>query len=330
MAEITHDDVRNFLAPYEGKKITLPEMRNELGIQRGTKSFNSIRKIVFDLARDKMVKATGVRGEYKVLTPIEPVEWWNDDISEDPIDFKFPCNHNEDEESFGLEECVEIFPGDMVLITGVSNYGKTTLALSMLGENLSLMPSILMGSEYTASDGKISPKFKRRMRRMTWVEWMVDGEPKFQLYPVGSDYEDYVQSDSINVIDWISLPGDYFLIDRVMKSIKDRVGNGVAVVVLQKNPGQEFGEGGPRTERYADVVMRVDPYGSNESMMTLGKVKAPKGKATGRSWAFEIIDYGANICNIREVIKCRTCWGKGWVKGPLPCPTCHKLGYTNK
>jgi len=283
----------------------------------------------------KVVKPSGLKdGDYKVLTPIEPVKWW-DNVSEEPIpDFRFPRNYNEDEQAFGIEDCVEIFPGDMILISGRSNYGKTCMALSLMGENLQLMYAVLMGSEYTASDGKISPKFKRRMKRMHWVKWLTDeGQPRFDLLPVGSDYEDYIKPDCLNVIDWISLNGEYYLIDRVMKSIKDRVGNGVAVVVIQKNKDMEFGEGGERTERYADVHLRIDSFGEQESLLTLGKVKSPKGRASGRTWAFGVIDFGANFSNIREVVKCRECWGKGWKKignGSIPCPVCYKRGFVDR
>jgi len=283
-----------------------------------------------------LVKPSGLNdGFYKVLAPIEPVKWW-EDVDTEPIEgFRFPRNYNEDLQSFGIEHCVEIFPGDMILISGRSNYGKTAMALSLMGENLPLMYAVLMGSEYTASDGKISPKFKRRMKRMDWVNWITDdGKPRFDLLPVGADYEDYVEPDCLNVIDWISLNGEYYLIDRVMKSIKDRVGHGVAVVVIQKNKDAEFGEGGERTERYADVHLRIDAFGDNESLLTIGKVKSPKGRATGRMWAFEVTDYGANFLNIREVVKCRSCWGKGWKKigqnATIPCPECHKKGLVDK
>ena len=251
------------------------------------------------------------------------------------MDFKFPRCY-EDNTEFGIEDFVEVFAGDLILITGDTNLGKTTIALSIMGENLGLFKgTTLMGSEYTASDGQISPKFKRRMKRMSWVEWMNgDGHPRFQLLPVGSDYEDYIESGHNNIVDWISLPGEYYLIDMVMKAIKDRVGDGVAVVVLQKNKGQEFAEGGQRSERYADVVLKIDPYGtSGEGLLTIGKVKAPKGRATGRTFAFDIVDYGANLHGRREVVKCRSCWGKGWKKAgntSIPCPDCNKTGYVDK
>ena len=149
---------------------------------------------------------------------------------------------------------------------------------------------------------------------MEWAKWMTDdNKPRFELLPVGADFEDYIKQDTLNIIDWVSLPGEYYLIDRVTKAMKDRVGNGVIVPVIQKNRTLEFGEGGERTERYADIYIKIDPYGENESMLTLGKVKAPKYKATGRMWAFSIVDYGANLHNIREIVKCPKCHARGYI-----------------
>ncbi len=88
------------------------------------------------LLADRKIKRLG-RGKYRRIKKVEPVNWWNTEINEDPLNFLFPKSH-EDESEFGIEECAEVFPGDMILIAGASNYGKTTLALNILGENLSL------------------------------------------------------------------------------------------------------------------------------------------------------------------------------------------------
>uniref|UniRef100_A0A6M3KUK5 Uncharacterized protein n=1 Tax=viral metagenome TaxID=1070528 RepID=A0A6M3KUK5_9ZZZZ len=335
MTDRFSDRLREFLATCEGRTVSYKYIRDEMRLDPNSPAWDGLREQMRVFVQKQVVKPSGLGdGVFKVLFPISPVNWW-EDVNIDPIaDFRFPRNYNEDQQSFGIEDCVEIFPGDMILISGRSNYGKTCMALSLMGENLPLMYAVLMGSEYTASNGKISPKFKRRMRRMDWVNWVTDeGKPRFDLMPVGADYEDYIKPDCLNVVDWISLNGEYYLIDRVMKSIKDRVGHGVAVVVIQKNKDAEFGEGGERTERYADVHLRIDAFGESESLLTIGKVKSPKGRASGRTWAFGVTDYGANFIDIREVVKCRTCWGKGWKKmgaTSIPCPVCYKKGYVDK
>lgn len=332
MAEISIEEVKGFLESMEGENITLNELRREFNILQGTRSFNSIRVIMHRLAEQRIVKPLGTRGEYRVLKQIDPVQWWNG-AEDEALDFRFPRSY-EDETEFGIEDCLDVFAGDLILLAGTSNYGKTALALSILGENLDLFPGArLMGSEYTAADGKISPKFKRRINRMSWARWIVDGKPRFELLPIGSDYEDYIKADWLNVVDWVSLPGEYYLIDRVMKASKDRIGNGVLVMVLQKNRTSDFAEGGERAERYADVCLYIDPYGESESMLRLGKVKAPKGRASGRTWAFSIVDYGANLHNIREVVKCPRCYGRGYIRSGqnnIRCDKCLGKKYIDK
>jgi len=318
LADRLIDKLRDFLRDAEGKEVSLRYLRDELRLNPERPEWESIRQSMRLLEKQAIIKSTGRNdGTYKVLRQVKPVPWWDGNNAE-PLNFRFPRAYDDGSE-FGIEDLVEVFAGDMILIAGASNYWKTGFALSLLGENLDLFPlPRLMGSEYTAADGKISPKFKRRLNRMEWVKWLTeDGKPRFELYPVGADYEDYIKPDTLNIIDWISLPGEYYLIDRVTKTMKDRVGNGVIVGVIQKNRATEFGEGGERTERYADIYITIDPFGekgSQESLLTLGKVKSPKGKATGKTWVFSVVDYGANLHNIREVVKCTKCYGRGYVR----------------
>ena len=335
MSERLSDKLREYLQTAQGRIVNLKDIRIFLKIESGSKDDQNLRtQMATTMVTQRLVKPSGMNdANYKVLLPVVPVKWWDGEIDENPLPFRFPQSY-EDHTEFGIEDFVEVFAGDMILLTGRTNFGKTAVALSIMGENLGLMSTLLMGSEYTASDGKISPKFKRRMKRMSWVNWMGgDDKPRFQLLPVGSDYEDYIEPDQLNIIDWISLPGEYYLIDRVMKAIKDRVGHGIAVVVIQKNKDAEFGEGGERSERYADVVLKIDAFGERESLLTIGKVKSPKGRATGRTFAFDIVDFGANLYNIREVVKCRKCWGKGYIRSGqnnIRCDGCQGLKYIDK
>ena len=327
MAELTKQELERLLET-EDDEFVLETFRRKHDI---SPTSSGLYVNLGRLVADRKWKRIG-RGIYRRIRQVEPVKWWDGEDKE-PLDYKFPRCY-EDGTEFGIENCVEVFAGDMILITGRTNYGKTAMALSIMGENLGLMNTTLMGNEYTASQGKISPKFKRRMKRMSWAEWMNgDNQPRFQLLPVDADYEDYIEPDHHNIIDWISLPGEYYLIDSVMGTIKKRIGDGVAVAVTQKNKDAEFSEGGERSERFADVVLKIDAFGENECLLKLGKVKAPKGRATGRTWAFMIVDYGANFHNIREVVKCTKCWGKGYIRSgqnSVRCSGCMGKKYVEK
>ena len=171
---------------------------------------------------------------------------------------------------------------------------------------------------------------------MKWVEWSVDGKPKFDLYPIDSDYEAYIPylaKDTLCIIDWLLLPNEFWAVQNIMLSIKRAIGQGVAVIVQQKTRGKEWADGGEFSERFSDLYLTIDPLGKHESRLTVGKVKDPKKSITGRTWAFQIVDFGANLLAIREIVKCPTCYGKCWKKSgntSIPCDNCDRTGYINK
>jgi len=335
MPERLIDKLRELLTSAEGRNVNLRDLRNELRLEPGKQPWESIRVSMLRLAEQKIVKPSGLNdGVYKVLLPVKPVAFSLDgDDAEGILPVRFPRSYIDDT-TFGLEDMVELSEGDLVLITGETNYGKTAIALSFLGENLDLLKgSILMGSEYTSSEGEISSKLKRRLRRMNWAKWLDGDTPRFKLLPVEHDYEDYIEPDYHTVIDWISLPGEYYMIDRVMKTIKNGNGGGLVTAVLQKNKDNEFAEGGQRSERYADLVLKIDRFGQYESMLTIGKVKSAKGIATGKKFGFTITDHGANLQYIREIVKCPQCWTKGIIRKngeQKKCPTCKGKKYIDK
>lgn len=309
----------------DGEEFNLEQLRVKHNISTESSNYYVY---IGRFVKERKIKKVGY-GRYKKIKEIQPVKWW-ERTNRQPLNFKFPCSYRDGSE-FRLEDMVKIYPGDLILIGGVSNVGKTTMALNLMAENIRLMPTVLMGSEYTAADGKISDKFGERLDAMSWCDFILNGRPLFELLPVDQDYEDYIVADAINIIDWISLPGEYYMIDEITKKIKNRIGDGVAVVVIQKNRTSDFGEGGERAERYADLSLYIDPYGDNgDSMVRAGKVKAPKVKgASGKRWGFYVSDSGANFNNIRELVKCPSCFGRGSFKEGK-CDTCMGLKYIDK
>ena len=332
MAEITTEDVRGFLSTIDGQNVTIPGLRREFHILPGSKSYDSIRVIVHRLAEQKILRSVGVRGEYRVVRKVNPIDVFGEPLSH-PITISFPRDYNMMKE-MGFAEYLIIREGDLILISGRSNYGKTTLCMNFAGENIGSNP-VLMGNEYTTLENKPSPRFMHRMRTMDWVEWQDEnGKQQFTLLPVRSDYAEHIIKDRINIIDWINIDtGEHYMIGTIMESIKRELGKGIAIIAIQKAEGAESGRGGQFTKDFADVEILLDKLPeSDDVLLTLGKVKESKRKLAGKTFAYGIDD-GVKIVNFREVAKCSKCYGKGWVKegnSNKPCPLCHKSGYTDK
>ena len=330
MAEITTQEIRDFLCLRQGKEITLADIRREFHIVPGTKSFDAVRNIMFQLAEANVVHATGKRdGVYKVITQVKPVPVFSVQRERrPPFDLVFPrCWETFEELSFGSK--VVIREGDLILISGLSNFGKTTLCLNFCGENIDRNP-VLMGNEYTTlveNEYKPTPRFMNRLDAMDWVQWADEaGQDKFTLLPVRDDYAEHIIKDRINIIDWINIEtGEHYLIGNILEKIKRNLGRGIAIVAIQKGEGMTAGRGGQFTKDFADLELLLDKYGQSDVLLTVGKVKEPRGMVIGNTYAYTITE-GVKIMDFHRVEICGHCHGTGKDKNH-DCEVCSGKKY---
>lgn len=324
MAEITTEEIREYLLKIQGHNTSLAEIRTEFNILAGSKSFDAVRNILWQMAEQKELRSLG-QGKYKVVTQAQPVKVFGRD-RRPPIDLMFPRDFDTGMEMLFAQDII-FRGGDLVLLSGMSNYGKTTLCLNFCAENIKSHP-VLMGNEYTNIDNEPSPRFLDRLDTMDWVDWSNGtGEDNFILLPVRSDYAEHIVRDKLNIIDWINMEtGEHYLIGSVMESIKRELGStGIGVIAIQKAAGAVAGRGGQFTKDFADCELLLDALGEREVLLTIGKVKESKARVVGRTFAYGI-SKGVRIINFREVYKCPECHGKGWARN-LPCQNCSKTGY---
>ena len=325
MAEITTSEIKEFLSKQQGKEITLASIRKELNILSGTKSFDAVRNILFQLSEQKdgtkLVRPSGKRdGVYKVIKQVTAVPVFSVERERRPVvDLIFPRDFNTMAE-MSFRENIIIREGDLILISGVSNYGKTTLCMNFCGENINSHP-VLMGNEYTTIDEEPTPRFLNRLDTMNvnnggWIDWIdVDGNDRFTLLPVRDDYAEHIVKNKINLVDWINIEtGEHFLIGSVLSGMKRNVGRGVVIAVIQKAEGADAGRGGQFTKDFADLELLIDKFGESDVLLTIGKVKEYNKNVIGKTFAYSILN-GVKIVNFREVIRCSTCKGQGFIRG---------------
>jgi len=323
------DDLREYLDKCQGKVVRLNQLRQDLELEKGTAGWNGIRTCMHRLSIEKVcVPYSKEDGVWKVIKRVEPVRIFGKERRK-PIELIFPRDfHTMEEMSFA--KSLVIREGNLILLSGVSNLGKTLLALSFCAENLDSNP-VLMGNEYTTIDGEPDQRFLSRIDRMDWVQWCNgDGVERFTLLPVRDDYAEHIIKDRINIIDWINLENHYE-ISPVMEGIKKEIGRGVGVIAIQKSEASDAGRGGQFTRDFADVELILDKLGNHEVLLRIGKVKESTEQVMGRTFAYGI-HKGVKIVDFREVIKCNQCWGKGWKKSgtsSMPCDNCRKTGYVN-
>jgi len=333
MAELTRTKIEDWLK-VEEPEFDIETFRKKHGIDPES----SVLYVTFNrLIIEKKLKRLN-RGKYKQVKLAKPVRVFDKGRERrPPFQLIFPKDFNTGME-FPFAEDIVIREGDLISIGGVSNFGKTALAVNICGENIDKNPD-LMGNEYTTRVGDTdeyepTPRFLNRLDAMTWIKWTNDdGSDKFTLWPVRDDYAEHIVKDKINIIDWINLDANkLYGISEVEEGIKAEVGRGVAIVVLQKGAGSEAARGGQFSKDFVDCELLIDKLTEWESILTIGKVKESIRPVMGRTFAFGIVS-GAKLINVREIVKCPTCYGKGWKKSgntSIPCEDCKRTGYIDK
>ena len=249
---------------------------------------------------------------------VPQIKWWQP-TEKKLLEIKWPRGINDDT-SFGFEESIKIYPGDLVVVAGEGNRGKTTFALNMLIENMDNYPCTYYSSEFNEI------KFRDRIERFNWVDVMKNGLPKFEVLPRQQYYEDLISKrrNNINIIDWIRMDEDPWKIRALLDRITQPLDQGICVVIQQKRTYKNVGEGGEGSVDLASVYLIM-----TNQRLKVEKVKVPNlYDPNYKNFGFELVS-GTKFFNIREVKKCEKCNGNGSWKGTV-CEECDGQGWINR
>lgn len=196
---------------------------------------------------------------------------------------------------FGLHELVDIYEGNIILVSGEFNAGKSLFAMTTLIKNKQSFSIRYMSSEMKV--GEIKGRFK-------WFG--VDKEcywpdANCKYIALKNNLTAGLIPDGLNFIDYMEFPeGNYTLASEYMRQIHDKLNKGIAIVCIQHKEGSAL----PRS---ADLVMEkprlaiaLKKLSKDEDIVTgyatLLKVKHPKmGKMEGKRLKYEIRHHGSEF-----------------------------------
>lgn len=155
---------------------------------------------------------------------------------------------------FGMSEKVSIPPKSVIVIAGSSNAGKTSLILNILNLNLKqpygkvYLMSEMGGAEY-------KDRIKRFEDPAVW-------QNHIQAAAKSYDFDSVVKHhnpDGMTCIDFLEeVDGEYFKIPSSIRDIYDALGDGVAIIAIQKKKESEYARGGEATSEKARLYITVD------------------------------------------------------------------------
>ena len=195
-----------------------------------------------------------------------------------PLDIHLPL---------GLGHFVEIFPKDLIVFAGTPNQGKTAFLLEALRLNMKRFECFYFSSEMSA---RACRNRLQKHRETPLEDWEIKFVESF------NNYEDIIQPDALNAIDYVEAPGgEYFKVPSILSSIQRKLNEGIAIVALQKNPDVSYGLGGYQTKAKPSVFCTLE-----HNICKVEKAKNfNKVNPNGYTARFKIFD-GINLSRVGD------------------------------
>lgn len=316
--------VDEYLLLHKGESFTLDRICRDLEIsERENRKLVAI-KLNYEISvkdpvvyKDSSNKETVYRYIDKTLTLLND---WVDVKEIRNVSLAWPSGADGSE--LGFENFIDIPEKSLVLIAGVTNTGKSVMLRNILWRNMHNYHFDYYTSETSRED------FADYASRMPWANPLNgNGQPVFDLIQRYKDFHEVIDPNAVSLIDWLNLGDKFYQIGEKLGQIKAVLdqGTGVCFVAIQKNAANELGMGGMWGEHLASVYITLD-----FERLTVKKAKKWHDyNPNGRSWGFTIVDRGVHFHAIHEVVKCKSCWGRGRV-GNAQCSMCWGTGWVDK
>ncbi|MFZ2937621.1 MAG: bifunctional DNA primase/polymerase [Candidatus Omnitrophota bacterium] len=178
-------------------------------------------------------------GVYRVVNKdINKIDFLN--ASDENVPLKWP---------FGIEKHALLYPGNICIVAGTSNAGKTALLLNFVNMNMNKFKIRYQSSEMGGSELK---------RRLSFFSTPLKEFEKVEWIDRAIDWWDLVEPEAINIIDYMEIHEEHYKISGWIKKIFDKLTTGIAILALQKPAGRQLGVGGSSTLDKSRLYLSVD------------------------------------------------------------------------
>ena len=164
----------------------------------------------------------------------------------------------------GIENLVHTYPGNVIVVAGSPDAGKTAFCLNLIYHNMESYIVNYFCSEMGAEELRSRLDKFPNMHIYDW---------HFNAYDRSVDFEDVVKPNQVNIIDYLEITDELWAVNTHLTAISHKIGNGLAIVALQKKKGAEMGRGQEFSLEKPKLYLSMDR----------GKISIVKGKAWVRS-----------------------------------------------
>lgn len=203
----------------------------------------SIRKAIERLCQNKQLEKIGVKGgTYRRPDTSYEVIDLDDDIP-DPLKVVLPLR---------LDQFCNIYNGMTILAEGEKSSGKSAFGIEAAWLNRNLFP----GKVRYMQNGELNKQMlqiRLRMRPQDLYPVKKFGE-RIEFITRHKDWWDIIDPEGLNIVDYIEEHEKKYLIPDYISKIQARLTTGLAIIILQRVPGRDYGTGGAEIRNKPSVI----------------------------------------------------------------------------
>lgn len=185
-----------------------------------------------------------------------------------------------------LHTMVELYPRNIILVSGEKDAGKTCFALNTAYANRDAYPVRYFNSEMGSMElRKRLMKFPSRYelaewKKITWIEQ-------------AKQFEDHIDPNGLNIIDFLEVGAEAFTVTDDIRRVFDKLDKGLLLIVMQKRSYKEYAVGGEGTLEKARLAVNLEHNnGDNIARITVAKNWKGDSRPRGKVCRYKIVQGG--------------------------------------
>ena len=194
---------------------------------------------------------------------------------------------------FGLEKYIKMFSGNVAVIAGDKDAGKTAYCFKFIVMNMFQHDIVYLTSEMAEEE------LAERLGPLGEGEW------RFEARRLRGHPADSIQPTKINIIDYLELSDNFFQVAGKIREVFDRLTTGIAIICLQKDYNADSGRGKAFSEEKARLYLTMDVGKRGEPSKLTIKIgknrKDPAVNPKGMAWNYKLVD-GCRFVNVTEIL----------------------------
>jgi hypothetical protein len=195
---------------------------------------------------------------------------------------------------------IQVLPGNIIVVAGESNSGKTSILLNIAHDNLKTLSKTGQHDTIKYFSSEMGPQeLHTRVKAFGKPMKLWSG---MQAIERTGNFHQVIDPDGLNIIDFMEVHNEFYMVGEWIRRIYEVLESGVCIIALQKKSGTDFGRSGEISLEKPRLYLSISEVIKGYSSCKIVKAKNYTGERNpnGLEKDFRIIRRGSELKELTE------------------------------